>query len=740
MMYNNQCMIGGDSSAGEGNVISGNVDGILLFNEMTKGNTICGNVIGLNVAQTAAVANSNSGINLYNCEGNYIGLPQANYGNIISGNDRGIFTQYDPRNNVIRNNIIGLNASGTARPNDCGIYLYQATDNLIGGFQNAAYLHRNVISGNTGIGIYITNANSNTISGNYIGTNLAGTAAIANGNRGIFIDNSTNNLIGGANVAAGDFTGNVISGNTSEGIVIFGSGNTVAGNKIGLNAAGNAAVPNSTLGIWMGNGSNNLIGGLNQGGLFRGNLISGNSSSGIQIWGNGSTRMIGNYVGLAANGVSAIANGGDGIFVRGNQTVVGGNSAAERNYICANSANGIAVNASVGNSITGNFVGIDTAGNSLPNINNMSIQLTDSSSNLVIYNQCARQIMLYEDDTFGNTLVGNVIGILPNGTGTGTTYGITAYLGADHNIIGKWQPGGHGNMIYSASTAGILIDGATTTGNTLFGNTVVACADPISLANNGNNDQVAPVITSAIAGVEIAGTAPPVMGIIEVFVAEGSGTGGSLRYVGYAIIFGSASWSISPGSAVSAGEYVTAIFSNNTTFSSSDYSTNVLVIEPTPTVTPTTSPTATITPTNTATPTITLTTTGTVTISPTSTITPTATPTLTVTPTYTATLTSTPTPDNPLLNVDLKGKTTLPYPNPAKDSMRFLMHFEQSADVAIEIYNLTGERIVTIKQTFAIGRGQYAQWNCSAVAPGVYIARIIINSELKETRKIAIVK
>src|SRR5207237_8567167 len=96
---------------------------------------------------------------------------------------------------------------------------------------------RNVISGNTNDGLHLSDpaTTSNTVAGNYIGTNAAGTAALGN-NVGVYLSNSTHhNTIGGT--AAG--AGNVISGNRIDGIQLLDPGtsnNTVAGNFIGLNA------------------------------------------------------------------------------------------------------------------------------------------------------------------------------------------------------------------------------------------------------------------------------------------------------------------------------------------------------------------------------------------------------------------------------------------------------------------------------------------------------------------------
>ena len=92
-----------------------------------------------------------------------------------------------------------------------------------------------------------TGATGNTIHGNYIGTDVTGTSALANVGDGIFLGNSANNNnIGGVN--AGE--GNVISGNTDEGIEASNiSGLVVEGNHIGVNAAGTAAIANGDDGI-----------------------------------------------------------------------------------------------------------------------------------------------------------------------------------------------------------------------------------------------------------------------------------------------------------------------------------------------------------------------------------------------------------------------------------------------------------------------------------------------------------
>jgi hypothetical protein len=76
-----------------------------------------------------------------------------------------------------------------------------------------------------------------------------GTAAIPNGLDGITINDAPNNTIGGTTAGAG----NLISGNGSVGIQLFGlatTGNVVQGNALGLDAAGRLTLPNQNAGIF----------------------------------------------------------------------------------------------------------------------------------------------------------------------------------------------------------------------------------------------------------------------------------------------------------------------------------------------------------------------------------------------------------------------------------------------------------------------------------------------------------
>ncbi|HET6384881.1 MAG TPA: right-handed parallel beta-helix repeat-containing protein, partial [Armatimonadota bacterium] len=123
-----------------------------------------------------------------------------------------------------------------------------ANHNAIGGTAPGA---GNVVSGNgdRGVKLFGAGADDNVVEGNIIGANAAGDAAVMNGKNGVDIDGGAkNNIIGGAAPGAR----NIISGNGERGVLIASPGtnsNSVAGNFIGTNAAGTAAIPNHAYGI-----------------------------------------------------------------------------------------------------------------------------------------------------------------------------------------------------------------------------------------------------------------------------------------------------------------------------------------------------------------------------------------------------------------------------------------------------------------------------------------------------------
>lgn len=208
----------GGTSAGAGNVISGhNLQGI--YESSTGSVTIQGNYIGTNAAGTADLGNGHWGIYLDDTGVATIGGTTAGAGNVISGNNNGgIYAVNAGAGYVtIQGNIIGLNATGTATLGNTGpgIYLSTASASTIGGGSAAA---RNIISGNSTYGIDVESSPNpgHIIQGNYIGVASDGATLIGNGSAGIYI-NASYVKVGGKN--AGE--GNMIAGNGGAGIAVI---------------------------------------------------------------------------------------------------------------------------------------------------------------------------------------------------------------------------------------------------------------------------------------------------------------------------------------------------------------------------------------------------------------------------------------------------------------------------------------------------------------------------------------
>ena len=149
--------------------------------------------------------------------------------------------------NTVTGNYLGTDYSSTAAvANYIGVAIGAgAQSNTVGGTSVA---ERNVISGNSTYGSEIKDSGTdlNVVKGNYIGTDRLGTTAVANGTGAIIWAGAANNTIGGNAVGEG----NVISGSTSNGLIIANSGsdnNVVQGNLIGTDAAGTGNLGNRLL-------------------------------------------------------------------------------------------------------------------------------------------------------------------------------------------------------------------------------------------------------------------------------------------------------------------------------------------------------------------------------------------------------------------------------------------------------------------------------------------------------------
>ncbi len=238
--------------------------------------------------------------------------------------------------------FVGTDASGNnAAPNGDGVGFTASFSGSVGGTAAAA---RNVISGNGMYGVYAGAVSSNiAIYGNYIGVKANLTGALPNDD-GIQVTSSSSANIG---MLGG---GNLISGNTGNGIEIDGTA-TVLANLIGTNGNGLSALPNGT-GIFISPGATGTTIGPSE--L---NVVSGNTNQGVEIQGDNNS-VSNAYVGVGSDGTTAVPNGGIGVRISGSGT---NNSigVAAANKIAHNAGQGVSVATSallVGNPIRTNEI------------------------------------------------------------------------------------------------------------------------------------------------------------------------------------------------------------------------------------------------------------------------------------------------------------------------------------------------------------------------------------------------
>ncbi len=231
----------GGTTAGSGNVISGNGNGVEITGSGTSGNVVADNLIGTDITGTTSfdangnsLGDSNDGVEIdAGATDNTIGGTTAGSGNVISGNFVGVeITGSGTNGNVVAGDKIGTDVTGTtafdSNGEPLGNVIYGvfinlgASDNIVGGSTAAA---RNIISGNVqnGVELYGSGTSGNVVDGDFIGTDVTGTTAIdGNGKplgniNGVDIDfGASDNTIGGTTSGSG----NVISGNLDYGVFL----------------------------------------------------------------------------------------------------------------------------------------------------------------------------------------------------------------------------------------------------------------------------------------------------------------------------------------------------------------------------------------------------------------------------------------------------------------------------------------------------------------------------------------
>jgi parallel beta-helix repeat protein len=493
-----------------GNVISGNDRNGVVINSDTvdnnaSGNVLLGNFIGLDATGLARLSNSAAGVFISNSPGFETGSDGTTIpaypdvpgnlvaNNVISGNDDAGVVLFGPgsQGNLVQGNLIGTDASGVKTVDAAGaslgntrdgVFLDMAGGNTIGG---ATASEANILAGNGGAGVTLfgVGATGNVVEGNVIGVDRSGKIPMGNTKGGVSIDNAPGNVIGGTSPLPGAAPGNLISGNLGPGVEILGAGsrgNLVQGNLIGTDArAGVPSLANAGDGVFIDNASNNVIGSELPGGR---NVISGNIDYGVAIFsdqGLGGNLVLGDFIGIGADGVSATGNALGGVNINGSpNNTIGGLATADRDVISGNGGDGIGLlgPAATGNIIVGDYIGLGAdgslpVGNLLDGVRLNQVGPGNNVSFDVISANLGAGLEVVGTSTAA-TIQGNVIGLdAATANGLGNSYGV--YLnGAVGVTVGGTGPGS-GNVI-SGNSVGVVVtaSGAGLSNDAIQGNLI----------------------------------------------------------------------------------------------------------------------------------------------------------------------------------------------------------------------------------------------------------------------------
>ena len=307
------------------------------------------------------------------------------------------------------------------------------------------------------------------------------------------------------------------------GIIIQNHRNKISGNYVGTDATGTYALPNE-YGITISGGAkHNLIGGNT---AEERNLISGNSQWGLTVtWDGTDSNMVkGNFIGTNASGDDTLCNihGGVHLTYKSSATIVGGNTEGERNVISGStskkgasiySGNGITIEKSNNNRITGNYIGTDKNATKALYNKKYGILIQESQYNMIGGTEAgeANVISGYEfggviirmGSTKYNVVTGNIIGTDRTGLlqCEQCYQGVYLDYGAHDNIIGP------GNTISNNTSFGVHSFMDSTIRNTITRNSIARNGEMGIVNAKGANDSLAAPVIAEVTSAGVAGTA-----------------------------------------------------------------------------------------------------------------------------------------------------------------------------------------------------------------------------------------
>ena len=206
-----------------------------------------------------------------------------------------------------------------ARPNAKGGIRVDSSGNNIGDTAPCTtapeepYCNQNYVSGNGGPGIVLSPGTSaNRIEFTIVGMDGTTATALPNQGHGIVAD-GTGHKIG----AASEYGYNLVSGNTGHGMLLRGRGFAVVNNAVGIAGSGDVARPNGGVGV-VSDASVTKVGEH----LISGNVISGNTRDGIVLH-QTSNEVFSNRIGTNASADAPLPNGGAGVRIDAGPQAIG---------------------------------------------------------------------------------------------------------------------------------------------------------------------------------------------------------------------------------------------------------------------------------------------------------------------------------------------------------------------------------------------------------------------------------
>ncbi len=292
--------------------------------------------------------------------------------------------------------------------------------------------------------------------------------------------------------------GNLIQGSFIGNYMLYPVDPSTGTALTGLNGYELAGLGNAQQGIYI-DGSNTIIGGTNP---QENNVIAGNLQQGIWIDAAGTGNVVeGNQIGMVGPSdfgrYFQVGNGADGVLVDGSSNAIGGSGSTAGNVISGNFGDGVHVlgPAATRTVIAGNLIGLAPGGGYAlgtgdPGNRGDGVLIENSASNVIggpgstwgntISSNSGAGILIIGATSSGNSVLNNIIGLTSDGKAEKGNLSDGVAVQSPQNTIGP------GNVI-SGNLRGVNISGAQASGVVVVGNLIGT--DGTGALNLGNAAQ-----------------------------------------------------------------------------------------------------------------------------------------------------------------------------------------------------------------------------------------------------------